>query len=143
MSSKSRETSVPQAVAAAAVAAAALAFLHQRFLRSRSTVRRLSNLQSPVPADIVIAQSTEPQHIARIARGAGVLESELEQYGPKKAKVRALLSFVNVNYGVHGLPATPVRFCTFFTVFMVYELLAAESYCRLSYGYVSGNHSSS
>lgn len=44
-------------------------------------------LLTPVPSDIAIAQSIEPQHIATIAKQAGILDSELDQHGPVKAKV--------------------------------------------------------
>lgn len=48
------------------------------------TVERLR----PVPSDIEIAQAQTPKPIADVAKEIGVLNSELEMYGPVKAKVR-------------------------------------------------------
>eukprot|EP01127_Copromyxa_protea_P004335 TRINITY_DN14204_c0_g1_i1.p1 TRINITY_DN14204_c0_g1~~TRINITY_DN14204_c0_g1_i1.p1 ORF type:complete len:634 (-),score=163.84 TRINITY_DN14204_c0_g1_i1:61-1962(-) len=42
---------------------------------------------SPVPADIVVADSVTPLHIQEVARAAGILDEELELYGNHKAKV--------------------------------------------------------
>ena len=41
----------------------------------------------PVPTDIAVSQALAPLHIGDIARGAGILESELDYYGRTKAKV--------------------------------------------------------
>lgn len=53
-----------------------------------STVRKLVNLESPVPSDINIAQSIEPLPIADVAAAAGLLPYELELHGESKAKVK-------------------------------------------------------
>jgi len=45
-------------------------------------------LKSPVPADIDVAQAAVPQHIREIAADLGLSESDYDQYGPGKAKVR-------------------------------------------------------
>lgn len=44
--------------------------------------------KSPVPSDIEVAESVAPLPIQKIAQEAGILDSELELYGPNKAKVR-------------------------------------------------------
>jgi len=41
----------------------------------------------PVPSDINVSQALEPIHITKIAADAGILESELDPYGPFKGKV--------------------------------------------------------
>lgn len=48
-------------------------------------------LSSPVPSDIEISQALEGSlpHIAKVAEGCGILESELEPYGRFKAKVKS------------------------------------------------------
>lgn len=48
-------------------------------------------LSSPVPSDIEISQALEGSlpHIAEVAEGCGILESELEPYGRFKAKVKS------------------------------------------------------
>ena len=48
---------------------------------------KLSNLNTPVPSDIDIAQAATPLPIAQIAAEAGILPDELELYGKSKAKV--------------------------------------------------------
>src|ERR1700683_4805664 len=48
---------------------------------------KLSNLKTPVPSDIEIAQAATPIPISQIASEAGILPDELEQYGKTKAKV--------------------------------------------------------
>jgi formyltetrahydrofolate synthetase len=48
---------------------------------------KLSNLKTPVPSDIDIAQAATPLPIAQIAAEAGILPDELELYGKSKAKV--------------------------------------------------------
>ena len=48
---------------------------------------KLSNLRTPVPSDIDIAQAATPLPIAQIAAEAGILPDELELYGKSKAKV--------------------------------------------------------
>jgi formyltetrahydrofolate synthetase len=48
---------------------------------------KLSNLLTPVPSDIEIAQAATPLPIAQIAAEAGILPDELELYGKSKAKV--------------------------------------------------------
>ncbi|CAG7837830.1 unnamed protein product [Allacma fusca] len=45
------------------------------------------NVQNPVPTDIQIARSQTPKNIAILAQEVGVLPSELELYGNKKAKI--------------------------------------------------------
>src|SRR4051812_48272896 len=49
--------------------------------------RKLTNLLTPVPSDINIAQAAVPILISEIAADAGILPDELEQYGKTKAKV--------------------------------------------------------
>jgi len=48
---------------------------------------KLSNLLTPVPSDIDIAQAATPLPITQIAAEAGILPDELELYGKSKAKV--------------------------------------------------------
>ncbi|HUN23139.1 MAG TPA: formate--tetrahydrofolate ligase [Anaerolineales bacterium] len=48
---------------------------------------KLTNLISPVPSDIDIAQAAVPLPIQQIAAEAGILPAELELYGNTKAKV--------------------------------------------------------
>ena len=48
---------------------------------------KLTNLLTPVPSDIQIAQSATPIPIDRIGSEAGILPDELELYGKTKAKV--------------------------------------------------------
>jgi len=48
---------------------------------------KLSNLLTPVPSDIEIAQAATPLPITQIAAEAGILSDELELYGKSKAKV--------------------------------------------------------
>ncbi len=48
---------------------------------------KLSNLLTPVPSDIDIAQTARPLPITQIAAEAGILPDELELYGKSKAKV--------------------------------------------------------
>jgi formyltetrahydrofolate synthetase len=48
---------------------------------------KLSNLKTPVPSDIEIAQAATPLPITQIAAEAGILPDELELYGKSKAKV--------------------------------------------------------
>jgi formyltetrahydrofolate synthetase len=48
---------------------------------------KLSNLRTPVPSDIDIAQAATPLPITQIAAEAGILPDELELYGKSKAKV--------------------------------------------------------
>ncbi len=50
-------------------------------------MRKLTNVLTPVPSDIDIAQAAIPIPIAEIAAEAGVLPDELELYGKYKAKV--------------------------------------------------------
>ncbi len=45
-------------------------------------------LRTPVPADIDIAQEAVLKPIAQVAAEMGILEDELEYYGPYKAKVK-------------------------------------------------------
>jgi formyltetrahydrofolate synthetase len=49
---------------------------------------KLTNILSPVPSDIDIAQAATPVPIDRIAGAAGIKPEELELYGKSKAKVR-------------------------------------------------------
>ncbi len=49
--------------------------------------RKLTELKRPVPSDIEIAQSLQPQPISEIAAELGLLPEELELYGNYKAKV--------------------------------------------------------
>ncbi|CAI7798882.1 unnamed protein product [Closterium sp. NIES-53] len=55
-------------------------------MATTATARKLQ-VQDPVPADIVIAQSVEPRPIAEIADAVGLQPSEYELYGNVKAKV--------------------------------------------------------
>jgi formyltetrahydrofolate synthetase len=50
--------------------------------------------ESPVPPDIVVADSVQPLPIQEIAREAGILDEELELYGKHKAKVCLVLTAV-------------------------------------------------
>ena len=49
--------------------------------------KKLTNLLTPVPSDIEIAQAAVPAPIAQIAAEAGIQDAELEAYGKTKAKV--------------------------------------------------------
>ena len=49
--------------------------------------KKLTNLLTPVPSDIEIAQAAVPNPIAQIAAEAGIQDAELEAYGKTKAKV--------------------------------------------------------
>jgi hypothetical protein len=51
------------------------------------TIRRL-DVASPVPADIDIANSVEPLHIADIAAELGIPPEHYDLYGKYKAKVK-------------------------------------------------------
>jgi hypothetical protein len=62
-------------------------FLANTFFWPSQSIYRKLNTKVPVPSDIDIAQSVEPLPIADIAHAVGVLPSELELYGTKKAKV--------------------------------------------------------
>jgi formyltetrahydrofolate synthetase len=48
---------------------------------------KLTNIVTPTPSDIDIAQSVAPLPISVIAKDAGILDEELELYGQNKAKV--------------------------------------------------------
>ena len=48
---------------------------------------KLTNLKTPVPSDLVVAQAAAPQPILEIAAEAGILAEELELHGNFKAKV--------------------------------------------------------
>lgn len=50
-------------------------------------VRKLSDVQSPPPPDIEIAQSVQPLPVGEVAAAAGVLPHELEPYGKYAGKV--------------------------------------------------------
>lgn len=49
--------------------------------------KKLTNLLTPVPSDIEIAQAAVPVPIAQLAAEIGIQDSELEAYGKTKAKV--------------------------------------------------------
>jgi formyltetrahydrofolate synthetase len=49
--------------------------------------KKLTQILTPVPSDLEIAQAATPEPITKIAAEAGILESELETYGKTKAKV--------------------------------------------------------
>ena len=49
---------------------------------------KLTNLLTPVPSDLDIAQAATPLPVAQIASEAGILPDELELYGKYKAKVQ-------------------------------------------------------
>jgi formyltetrahydrofolate synthetase len=49
--------------------------------------KKLTNLLTPVPSDIEIAQSATPTPISQIAAEAGIQDAELDVYGKTKAKV--------------------------------------------------------
>lgn len=51
-------------------------------------IRPLQHVQTPTPSDIDIAQSIDPLPITDIAKYLGLQDSECEQYGPSKAKIR-------------------------------------------------------
>jgi len=48
---------------------------------------KLTNVLTPVPSDIEVAQAATPIPIDQIASDAGILPEELELYGKTKAKV--------------------------------------------------------
>ena len=50
-------------------------------------MKKLSDLRTPVPSDLAIAQAAVPEPIQDIAAAAGILPAELELYGSTKAKV--------------------------------------------------------
>ena len=49
---------------------------------------KLTNLLSPVPSDLEIAQAATPIPVAQIASEAGIQPDELDLYGKYKAKVQ-------------------------------------------------------
>ena len=59
---------------------------------SSRTVRKLE-VVSPVPADIDIANSVEPFHIAEIAKDLNISPHHYDLYGKYKAKVLAFSCF--------------------------------------------------
>jgi formate--tetrahydrofolate ligase len=63
------------------------------------TIRRL-DVASPVPADIDIANSVEPLHIADIAAELGIPPEHYDLYGKYKAKVNryAVLDWLPQEY---------------------------------------------
>uniref|UniRef100_A0A1I7YZ80 C-1-tetrahydrofolate synthase, cytoplasmic n=1 Tax=Steinernema glaseri TaxID=37863 RepID=A0A1I7YZ80_9BILA len=71
-------------------------------------------LLRPVPSDIVISRAQKPKMIEEVAKEVGILKSELELYGQKKAKVsldvlRRLESRPNGKYiVVAGITPTPL-----------------------------------
>ncbi|KAK9128549.1 hypothetical protein Syun_017346 [Stephania yunnanensis] len=66
-------------------------------LSSSKTIRRLE-VQSPVPADIDIANSVEPLHVSEIAQSLNLSSTHYDLYGKYKAKV--LLSVLDEIEGV-------------------------------------------
>ncbi len=50
-------------------------------------MKKLSDLRTPVPSDLEVAQAAVPEPIQTIAAAAGILPAELELYGSTKAKV--------------------------------------------------------
>jgi methylenetetrahydrofolate dehydrogenase (NADP+)/methenyltetrahydrofolate cyclohydrolase/formyltetrahydrofolate synthetase len=48
-------------------------------------------IETPVPSDIAISRAQRPKHVSSIASEIGILPTELEQYGPYKAKVQLSL----------------------------------------------------
>lgn len=50
--------------------------------------KRKIDFVKPVPSDIEISKKHKPVHISDIALDAGILESELDQYGSTKAKIK-------------------------------------------------------
>lgn len=71
-------------------------------------------IQDPVPSDIAISQSIQPQRINEIAEAIGVLPSEYDLYGSNKAKIslkvrERLANQNNGNYVVvTGINPTPL-----------------------------------
>ena len=71
-------------------------------------------VKTPVPSDIDISQSVEPERIEEIAKRAGILPDELEPYGKYKGKVHLsvrdrLADVKNGNYiVVTGITPTPL-----------------------------------
>lgn len=55
-------------------------------MSSSKTMRKLQ-VESPVPADIIIANSVEPLHIAEIAKELNLSPTHYDLYGKYKAKV--------------------------------------------------------
>jgi methylenetetrahydrofolate dehydrogenase (NADP+)/methenyltetrahydrofolate cyclohydrolase/formyltetrahydrofolate synthetase len=55
---------------------------------SRQFMPTFLKRQNPVPSDLDIAQHAELTPISRVAAEMGLLEDELEMYGPYKAKVK-------------------------------------------------------
>ena len=53
----------------------------------RQAVRKLTNLVSPVPADIDVAQAATVVPIRTIAAACGLTEADYEPYGHYKAKI--------------------------------------------------------
>ena len=56
-------------------------------IAKRASLRKLSNLISPVPADIDVAQSAATVPIRTIAAACGLSEEDYEPYGHFKAKL--------------------------------------------------------
>ena len=59
--------------------------------RSES-IRKLTNLKSPVPADIDVAQAASVVKIGTIAAACGLTDADYEPYGHYKAKVSEKVS---------------------------------------------------
>lgn len=58
----------------------------------KTTVTRKLQVVTPVPSDIDIANSVEPQHISEIAKSLNLSPLHYDLYGKYKAKVLPLLS---------------------------------------------------
>jgi methylenetetrahydrofolate dehydrogenase (NADP+) / methenyltetrahydrofolate cyclohydrolase / formyltetrahydrofolate synthetase len=90
MATKRKKSSVPsakkrgirKATRRAAAAGRSLTLRAGAFLPTRLKLRR------PVPSDIEIAQEAKLKPIVQVARELGIKESELELFGPYKAKVK-------------------------------------------------------
>ncbi|CAI7925733.1 unnamed protein product, partial [Closterium sp. NIES-54] len=76
-------------------------------MATTATARKLQ-VQDPVPADIVIAQSVEPRPIAEIADAVGLQPSEYELYGNVKAKASNIPIFKIPTSFFQDMPASQV-----------------------------------
>ena len=65
---------------------------HSRHAAKRKTLVKLTDLVSPVPADIEVAQAATPSNIKAIAAACGLAEADYEPYGHYKAKVSEKVS---------------------------------------------------
>jgi Formate--tetrahydrofolate ligase len=110
---------------------------HDHIMSAQSTARKLK-VESPVPSDIVIAQSVSPLPISEVAATCGILPEELIAYGPYKAKVslsvlERLRDRPDGKYVVvTGINPTPLGMVDHFVVSSVRVCVCTPSWCPSS-----------